>query len=148
MVLPASDCAFEPLLQFLGTGLLPCVDGKRKGSESCPGGSRGTFWESTEVATLRVFQPWMPAALIGGPSPGIQGAPCSQHPRPSLPTPQVLGSAIFFLVKRTLSPVPAAAGRSLRRSSEEPQDWSRRAARQREQRLPGLRGRGPGRGGA
>ena len=92
------------------------------------------------------LQPWTPAALIGGPSPGIQGAPCTQHPRPSLPTPQVLGSAVFFLVKRTLSPVPAAAGRSLRRSSEEPQDWSRRAARQREPRLPGLRGRGPGRG--
>lgn len=130
MVLPASDCAFEPLLQFLGTGLLPCVDGKRKGSESFPGGSRGTFWESTEVAAPRVFQRWTPAALIGGPLPGSRAphAPSTRVP-PSRP-PKSLDrlysswSNGHFL----LSPQP----QGLRRSSEEPQDWSRRAARQTE----------------
>ena len=124
MVLPASDCVFETLLQFLGPELLPCAMGREREAKAALGDLEGHSGSLQRWQLCGSPSPGRPP-LIGGPSPWIQGAPCTQHPRPSLPTPQVLGSAIFFLVKRTLSPVPAAA--------EEPQDSSRIAASQKEQ---------------
>ena len=61
-------------------------------------------------SSVPLFRTWTPAALRGGPSPWDPGRPTHPAPASLPPDSQINGCPIFFLVKRTLSTVPAAAG--------------------------------------
>lgn len=58
MVLPASDCVSEPLLQFLGHELLPCAMGREREAKAALEDLEGHFGSQQRLQ------------LCGSPSPG------------------------------------------------------------------------------
>lgn len=129
MVLPASDCVSEPLLQFLGHELLPVRWEEREAkaaledleghSGSLPAGSSAGLPAPDARSPYR-----QPLSL----DQGAARAPSIRVP-PSRPPSPWLG---YILPRQTDTFACPPQPHGLRRASEEPQDSSGRAARQRE----------------